>query len=128
MTDKNPDIAEEIETSESANVSQEPAALPLKNERKAERKAVAEKAAKHDKSEFCVYLGPSIYGVIQTGTVYKGNRKNAEATLASAIVKYPLIARLIVTNETVAEDRIKVKTAGNLLYTLYKKLASGKTV
>jgi hypothetical protein len=37
-----------------------------------------------------------------------------------------LIAKLISTDKTIAEDRVKVKTAGNLLNVYYKKLANGK--
>ena len=86
------------------------------------------KAAKDDDTGFCVYLGPTIHGVIQSGTVYSGTRKTAETALASAIGKYPLIAKLIVTDKTLAEDRVKVKTAGNALNVFYRKLASGKSV
>ena len=66
---------------------------------------------------FCVYLGPSIRGVIQSGAVYRGGK---------ADVLSELIASLIVTGDTLPEDRIKVKTAGNLLNVNYKKLASGR--
>jgi len=91
-------------------------------------KAPTVKAAKSDPVEFCVYLGPTIHGVIQSGMVFSGNRKNAEKAVSNAIAKYPLIKRLIVTNKTLVEDRVKVKTAGNVLNVLYRKLASGKTI
>lgn len=76
---------------------------------------------------FCVYIGPSIRGVIQSGTVYDGNKEKAKAFLAPAIEKYPLIAKLLSTDLTIAEDRVKVKTAGNLLNVYYKQLATGKS-
>lgn len=91
-------------------------------------KAAAAKAAKSDNADFCVYLGPTIHGVIQSGTIYSGNRKATEKALAAAIEKYPLIAKLVVTDKTLAEDRVKVKTAGNALNVFYKKLASGKSI
>lgn len=78
-----------------------------------------------DPVSFCVYIGPSIRGVIQNGTIVHGSRADVEKSLASGIEKYPLIAKLIVTDLTLAEDRIKVKTAGNMLNVYYKKLASG---
>jgi len=98
--------------------------------------ALDEKAPKTNKSKpavkkddgFCVYIGPSIRGVIQSGTIYAGSRVKTEAFLAPAIKKYPLISKMISTNETLAADRIKVKTAGNLLNVYYKKLASGKSM
>lgn len=73
---------------------------------------------------FCVYLGPSIRGVIQSGTVYTGSKEKALASLESAVKTYPLIAKLIVPGETLPEDRIKVKTAGNLLNVHYNKLVA----
>ena len=75
---------------------------------------------------FCVYLGPSIRGVIQSGAVYRGGKADVLSELAPALERYPLIASLIVTGDTLPEDRIKVKTAGNLLNVNYKKLASGR--
>lgn len=76
-----------------------------------------------DAGSFCVYLGPNIRGVIQSGTVYSGTKEKALASLSTAAVEYPLIAKLIVPGETLAEDRVKVKQAGNLLYVNYNKLA-----
>ena len=76
---------------------------------------------------FCVYIGPSIRGVIQSGTVYAGTKEEVEKFLLPAIEKYPLIAKLISTEKTIAEDRINVKTAGNLLNEYYKQLTTGKS-
>ena len=67
--------------------------------------------------EFCVYLGPTIVGAI-----YMGSKEQALESVAAAIEKYPLIARLIVTNKTLAQDRIKIKTPGNLLYETRRQL------
>ena len=41
--------------------------------------------------EFCVYLGPTIVGVIQYGTIYMGSKEQALKTATAAIEKYPLI-------------------------------------
>lgn len=75
---------------------------------------------------FCVYLGPSIRGVIQSGTVYRGGKAAVLKELAPALERHPLIASLVVTSDTLPVDRIKVKTAGNLLNVNYQKLASGR--
>ncbi|HWP51639.1 MAG TPA: hypothetical protein VN626_08080 [Clostridia bacterium] len=75
---------------------------------------------------FCVYLGPSIRGIIQSGSIFNGTKAQAADSLASAVEKYPLITSLIVTGETLAEDRIKIKTPDNLLYVNYNKLAAGQ--
>lgn len=75
---------------------------------------------------FCCYIGPTILGVIQSGTIYPGSRDAAIAAIAPAVEKYPLISSLMVDGKTLPADRIKVKTPGNLLFLNYKKLAAGK--
>lgn len=72
---------------------------------------------------FCVYLGPSIHGVILRGTVFGGDKKSTLAELDSAIKAQPLIAALIVPGDALSESLIKVKAPGNLLYENYRKLA-----
>ena len=52
-------------------------------------------------------------------------RKEVLDTLAPVIEQHPLIASLVVSDETLPADRIKVKTPGNLLYVNYHKLAKG---
>ena len=81
------------------------------------------KAAPMKETGFFVYLGPSIRGVIQTATIYEGTKAEVEEFLAGPIERYPRIKRLLVSGETIAEDRIKVKTPGNGLYVSYMKLA-----
>ena len=73
-----------------------------------------------DTGGFCVYLGPTMMGVI-----YRGGRKEVLDSLAPVIEQHPLIASLVVSDETLPADRIKVKTPGNLLYVNYHKLAKG---
>lgn len=73
---------------------------------------------------FYVYLGPSIRGVIQKGSIYPGNRQEVVEALDSAIQKYPRIRNLLVSGDTLATDRIQVKTPGTRLYTEYKKLVA----
>lgn len=74
---------------------------------------------------FYVYIGPSIRGVIQAGTVYRGTKADALAKIGVAAEKYPLIESLVVSGDTLAADRIKVKNPGNLLHVNYMKLVSG---
>lgn len=77
---------------------------------------------------FCVYIGPSIVGLMQNGTVYRGTKPEVlkRNDVAAAVEKRPLVASLIVSGDTLAADRIKVNTPGNLLYVNYRRLASGK--
>lgn len=93
----------------------------------AEETPAVKKTSVEEPERFCVYIGPSIRGVIQSGTIYGKSLEETKAFLATAIEKYPLIGKLISTDKTIAEDRIKVKTAGNLLNVYYTKLASGKS-
>ncbi|MBR3767529.1 MAG: hypothetical protein IKL10_04725 [Clostridia bacterium] len=74
---------------------------------------------------FCVYIGPTILSVIQSGTIYKGSRERVLDSLKEITEKYPLIKPLIVSDKTLAFDRVKVKTPGNILYENYRKLLKG---
>lgn len=84
------------------------------------KKRLLEQNAKQN--GFCVYLGPTIKGVIQNGTVYRGTKEQVVKNLKLAIEKVPLISSLIVPGEKLPETRIKVKTPGNILYVNYKKI------
>ncbi len=74
---------------------------------------------------FCVYIGPTLAGVIQNGTIIRGNRKDVLTKMAPVIEQRPLVASLIVSGDTLPVDRTKVNTPGNLLYVVYRKLLSG---
>ena len=91
-------------------------------------KSAAKKAAAKPAAEvgFSVYIGPTLAGAIQSGTIIRGTRKEALSQMAPVIEKHPLVATLIVSGNTLPVDRIKVKTPGNLLYVNYCKLAGIK--
>ena len=72
-------------------------------------------------SGFYIYIGPNIKGLIQTGTIFRGDRENALRT-AAAIERYPLVKTLIVSGDALPSARLKVKTPGNALYANYQKL------
>lgn len=74
-------------------------------------------------SGFCIYLGPNIKGLIQTGTIYRGSREQAMEAAAHAIERYPLVKTLIVSGDALPTARLKIKTPGNALYANYQKLA-----
>lgn len=75
---------------------------------------------------FCVYIGPTILGLIQTGTIYPGTRAEVLKTLVHVTEKYPEAASLVVTGDTLSEDRINVSTPGNYLYEQYRRMSRGK--
>lgn len=76
-----------------------------------------------NRSGFYIYIGPNIKGLIQTGTIYRGDRDNAFKMAAAAIEKQPKVKSLIVAGDALPEARLKVKTPGNILYANYMKLA-----
>lgn len=86
-------------------------------------KPAAAPAVETNGSGFYIYIGPNIKGLIQTGTIYRGNRENAYQKAAAAIEKNPLVKNLIVSGDALPAARLKVKTPGNALYASYKKLA-----
>ena len=73
---------------------------------------------------FCVYIGPTILGIIQNGTIYQGNKKQAlnSRELAPVVQQYPLAAALVVNGEQLAASRQMVKQPGNLLNLKYQQL------
>ena len=71
---------------------------------------------------FCVYIGPTIRGVVQYGDIFPDGVKAARKKLAPAIEKYPGIALLLVPGEELPQARIKVKTPGNALFVTAREL------
>lgn len=70
---------------------------------------------------YCVYLGPTIKGVIQNANIYAGTVEEAcEQQLQMQLAKFPRIKNLIVPAESFPVDRVKVKTPGNYLYEQYR--------
>ncbi|WP_297312557.1 hypothetical protein, partial [uncultured Oscillibacter sp.] len=50
-------------------------------------------------SGFYIYIGPTIPGLIQANTIYRGSREHALTDAKEAIEKYPLIKTLIVPGD-----------------------------
>ena len=82
-----------------------------------------EKPERSNASGFYIYIGPNLKNLIQTGTVFRGTRRNALNKAAAAIEAHPLVKTLIVSGDALPEARLKVKTPGNVLYANYQKLA-----
>jgi len=119
MTAKNKNRSEPVETKTDS----------FKNELPNISQKISDSAVSiSEQMEAYVYLGPTIHGIIQSGTVYSGkNLKDIESFIDAAIKQYPLISKLIVHVNELAESRIKVKTPGNALYTFYHKVISQKS-
>lgn len=71
-----------------------------------------------------IFLGPTIRGLIQANTIYRGDRAHALAEAKEAIEKYPLIKTLIVPGDYLPAARLKIKTTGNALHANYVRLAA----
>ena len=71
---------------------------------------------------FCAYIGPTILGVIQAGTIYPGNLYEAKRQAADAINKYPLIEKLIIHGEQLPDVKAKFAAGGSYLNVIYNRL------
>lgn len=89
---------------------------------KKEQPVAAPKAAEANTSGFYIYIGPNIKGLIQTGSIFRGNREHAHQMAAAAIEKHPKVKSLIVSGDALPEARLRVKSPGNVLYANYNEL------
>lgn len=83
----------------------------------------AQKKKPSEDHEVFVYVGPSIRGVIQNGTIYYGPKESVFESLCDAIKKYPMISKLVVRDTEVAEAREKITNRNNLLSIAYSELS-----
>ncbi len=73
-----------------------------------------------------VYIGPSIRGVIQQGSIYRGTRESVLLSLSCALEKHPKIERLVIADRELAAAKQKIKVGGNPLSNAYKVLSGTK--
>lgn len=118
------DNHEAVSTTEDAGVDS--AAEAPKKRTKTKTKTEPPTVEKTEGTGFCVYLGPTIRGVMQEGAIFPCTKREAFERAELAIQKYPEIANLIVHSSTLSEDRTKIKTPGNLLYHKRMQMISGK--
>ena len=92
------------------------------------KKTTKNAAARPDDSQmpYCVYIGPSIRGVITEGEVFSMSKRDTLQFLYSVVERYPSIERLLVTGAELPDARIQVKTPGNMRYNNYIQLANGQ--
>ncbi len=60
-----------------------------------------------------VYIGPSVRGIIQNGSVFRGDRSSVLQKNASAIEFCQKIERLIVPDSEIMSAKKKLKEGGN---------------
>lgn len=73
-----------------------------------------------------VYIGPSIKGVIQHGSIYRGTRESVLSSLTFATEKHPKIARLIVADCDIVSAKQKITVGGNSLSNAFRELSGTK--
>lgn len=71
-----------------------------------------------------MYLGPSIRGVVQSGSIYRGTREQICDALAPAIKKFPEIEKFVFADAEIATARKQIRATGNHLNQLYGNLAA----
>ena len=89
---------------------------------KRNRGAAAAPRKKDPGPRYCVYLGPSIRGVIQYGAIIHGTISEARSSCSDIIAKHPLVRNLLVPDDELAEARVKIKSPGNALYEYHRRL------
>ena len=96
--------------------------LPVKKAEQQVEQNIPGNETPSESEVFSIYLGPSIHGVVISGTIFAMDRKAAHEKLQYALKDYPLIAGLVIQSDMLLESRLKLKSPGNLLYEQYQKL------
>jgi hypothetical protein len=97
------------------------------------KKNTAEKATNEEVSTeqgtgFCVYVGPTVIGVIQQHTIYRGTKAEVMESdfVKLATRKHPEVEQLIVDGSELDKARESVRTPGTDLHKAYKAIARRK--
>ncbi len=79
------------------------------------------------KSDFSAYIGPTVTGLIQTGTIYDVEKTVAlqRPDVIRAVQRFPMVEDLIVTGDNLALARRNIKIPGTLLHHRYEQMLSG---
>lgn len=72
--------------------------------------------------EVFVYVGPTVQGIAQAGTIYMGTKTAVLEKFREAAERFPDIGELIVRDTELAEARKKIKTGGNALANAYRSI------
>lgn len=71
------------------------------------------------------YIGPSLpAGLLKTNKILIGTREEINKELAGVLEKYPLVEKMLVPVEKMAEKKDKAATAGNILNKYYTDIVS----
>ena len=80
-----------------------------------------------EKPDFSAYIGPTVTGLIQTGTIYDVSKTAVlqRPDVVRAVRRFPMIEDLIVTGDNLALARKQIKISGTLLHHRYEQMLSG---
>lgn len=71
------------------------------------------------------YIGPSLpAGLLKTNKILIGTKEEIEKELAAVLEKYPLVKKMLVPVEKLAEKKDRAATAGNILNKYYTDISS----
>lgn len=72
-----------------------------------------------------IYIGPTLpKAQLKTNKIIEGTPETIKKYLAPVLEKYPLVEKMLVPIESLAEKKDKVKTAGNILNKYYSDIVS----
>lgn len=72
-----------------------------------------------------IYIGPTLpKAQLKTNKIIEGTEKEIKEYLAPVLEKYPLVEKMLVPIDKLAEKKDKVKTAGNILNKYYSDIVS----
>lgn len=90
--------------------------------KKTKREPGGQGTPRTEKPGVYVYVGPTVRGVIQEGTIYAGKKAEVLARVGAAIDAFPRVADLIVPAGTVAAVRHQIKNGTNLYSIAYREM------
>ncbi|MBE6537939.1 MAG: hypothetical protein E7671_00550 [Ruminococcaceae bacterium] len=90
-------------------------------------KTLKKNTASEEKSGIYVYIGPSIRGVIQNGSIFAGTREEALKKNSAAIEFCSKIERLIVADSDIMSAKKKIKEGGNTVSLAYRAVVEKLT-
>ena len=72
-----------------------------------------------------IYIGPSLpKAMLKSNSIFEGTREEIKKELEAVLEKFPLVEKLLVPVESLAEKKDKVRSAGNILNKYYSDLVS----
>lgn len=85
----------------------------------------AEMAKKEPDTVKLIYIGPTLpKAALKTNSIFDGTEKEIKDHLKPVIDKFPLVEKLLVSTDGLAEKKDKVQTSGNVLNKYYSDLVS----